>query len=83
MYYNSFRLRGVISHEGEFCLLCPVTRLATLLAVFSYLSWSNLFILNLQRGQPGLELSETEGELGLDLLLGDNLGHLTGRTRKQ
>ena len=39
---------------------------------------SHLFILDLQRRQAGLELSETEGELGLDLRLGGDLGHLTG-----
>lgn len=43
----------------------------------------HLLVLDLQRGQSGLELSEAEGELSLDLLLGDDLGHLTGSTGTQ
>lgn len=38
----------------------------------------HLFVLDLQGCQAGLELREAEGELGLELRLGGNLGHLTG-----
>lgn len=43
---------------------------------------SDLFILDLQRRQAGLELCEAQGELRLDLRLGGNLGHLTGSGKK-
>lgn len=39
---------------------------------------SDLFVLYLQRRQAGLQLREAEVELGLDLRLGRDLGHLTG-----
>lgn len=39
---------------------------------------SDLFVLDLQGRQAGLELREAKRELGLDLWLGGNLGHLTG-----
>lgn len=38
---------------------------------------SDLLVFDLQGCQAGLELSEAEGELSLDLRLGSNLGHLT------
>lgn len=41
-------------------------------------SVSDLFVLDLQGRQAGLELREAKRELGLDLWLGGNLGHLTG-----
>lgn len=44
---------------------------------------SDLFILDLQRRQAGLELCEAQGELRLDLRLGGDLGHLTGSGKKE
>lgn len=39
---------------------------------------THLLVLDLQGGQAGLQLREAEAELRLELLLGGDLGHLTG-----
>lgn len=39
---------------------------------------THLLVLDLERRQAGLQLRESQRELGLDLLLRHDLGHLTG-----